>query len=1252
RYTVPKERLKPAGNLIEVRVYDRGGEGGILGTVLLMTLEQAEALDRPPLELKGAKLDVQNGMAVVELRIEGSGWEATDRYAVAEKGRGFFQRTLELRATEGDGARKFDRVDMFLGHASGSLLSDARIAVPYTWPPIDRPLGEFSRDGNAALSCAEAVTGVAVYAAGRTGFAIGQYWERDWNTFVARGNGTDTSFTGQFWCQGYVKRAVRVPAGGQFVMVAARADRSAALRAIAEGWQRAGFSLAPLPAWAEAIALYSLHPGGTMGSHLQDLRSSNDDPPALRNFQRLQLPILKRLGINAIWFLPLWPRLYGVSDYWSLDRPLGTDDDLWAVVEDAHAAGIRVLCDLIPHGPHESSGLAKDHPELISRNEDGSIKYWWGCLCCDYAHPGWQDYMARVAEYWTKKADIDGWRVDCAGGAPPNWRPYGDNLPSWSGQWGGLRLMERVRKAMAALKADSVMLAESSNPPMLSQAHFIYDWPTERALFDVTTMPRQKWVAAIKRWLEFQQLSLPEGAAARLMRFTENHDQLHSAWQLGPDIARPVWALITLAEGFPLIYHEQEVGFEDFWHELLLARRRVPELHRGVADYSDAITCDAPDVLVFARKWDDRGSVVAINFSRSDRRCRVTWSLPPDWCRQARTLRSGEWVTIKHSPVTAGRRWLSFELFLKPFDWEVVVFRPQREHLASLASPGPMPPEPARPQQLQHGQPRVTLRLATDERTLTATRRLDSQAGELKEVVVDFGNWRAVVREGLIAGLWVHQVPLVGGAWVYEGTNPVSWQAPLCTGQRADGPSPPSLNPPSVLRQTTWSVSAASDGVRIDYSAATGGFVMSSTYIMRSEGTVSGEVKLIPAEGSGEPVLGELRAAIGGVDAERWIVRGLEGDVGGPFFVRHPTPNEITGRYWHPIQRLWESSVQPLSLERPHIGWQSREHWLWLELPDVATPADGLEDVYLREYAPDGQPGLTAYLSWMEGRSGRTLDPQRPFSVRFRLYVDKQPAPRTIDLPVKLWAEGANWYVQGDGYTACIGRSAGGQLRALWGQSDQPLLADAQTYTDYGILEMATDSLGNKVKEIGSTLVDFEPDCWIVASPDALTLRFRGLMRDRGAWQNLVNPRLQHETVWTFRDSPRIHIEHRVRVLTVPLPETRAFLAQVLNLPAVSRWRIEAGEKSAAGDPARDGAERIWESARVGALPHGFAFQTPAGSFRIENISPIGQRPQNVFLLRQRGSNRYMLFLAMLDGQPAVLDAAWRGVSYDMVAGR
>lgn len=1272
RYPVPAAALKPTGNVIEVRVYDRGGEGGIIGSVMLMTPEQEEALKQAPLRLTSARLENRGNLAQVTLSYEAMGWKAVEVYDVAATGPGFFSRRLELTAEAGAGTPRFDSVEVYVGRVSERLLRSGSIAAPYYWPPLNMPLAEFARDRQVNQHCGQMVTGIGLYSPKPSlAFAVGQYWERDWNRFLCRGKNSIVEVQAQYDCVGRLKPGLKIPAGGQFLLVSDMPGHRAALRAIGQGWERLGFTRVPPPKWAESIALYSCFPGGTMGSHLRDLRSPGDQPSALRNFQKLQLPALKRLGVNAVWFLPLWPRLYGVSDYWSLEPSLGTVDDLRAVVRDAHDGGLRVLCDLIPHGPHESSGLLQEHPEWVSRHEDGTVLYWWGCLSCDYANPGWQDYMARVATYWVREADIDGWRVDCAAGGPENWRPCGDNLPSWSGQWGGLECMRVVREAMSKVKPDHVMLGECANPPMLSQAHFIYDWPAETAMFRVLEEPREDWVRNMAGWLDFQRLALPSGAAHGLMRFTENHDQMHSLWQLGANLARPVWSLMTLAQGFPLLYHEQEVGFEDFWARILGTRQALPELHRGEADYT-AVACNQPQVMAFVRQDGPRASLVAINFGRETTACKLSWAEASASLGQAREFPTGAWL----KPVRAGKA-LTVAVTVPGGDWRVVALRADRAELANLpivegfeltategraAGGREAETQAVTPDPLCWEDLRATLLLRADGRERIehlgpgAKESLDQTSGALVGVTVEAaGGWRLQWSGGLLAGIAKGDVPLLDGMWICEGKHQVSWDKPLALGARlsqsleepsqqgAAGPATGASAPPA----TRWRVAPASQGLRIETETPGDEFTLTTRYLVRPDATVDATVILTPARES-EPVLGELYLAIGASRAARWRVCGLEGDVGGPFIVRHPTDEEIPGRFWHPIQRLWEHSVQPLSLERSALGWQAGGQWLWLEMAEYPS-GRMLDDMYLREYSPDGRAGLTTYLAWMAGRSGHKLDPQEPLAMRFRLKLAAEPEGHAVKLPVRFWADGANWYVENDHYRVCLSRADGGRLRWLFasGKADS-IISATDTYTDKGLLGQYTDPLGRQTPAKGTIHGDLEPDCWIEPDTEELTIRFQGYMRMAQMFRTLTSPRIQHETVWHFTGGPRISVQHRVRVMIPPRGKNTGFLAQTLRVPDVTGWEMRVGDRVYTGSPQEDGVGRVIESKRVGGAVGLIRLTGAHGTLLLENLQPWGEAPQNAFLLRERDRPDYVVFLAMLDGEQTEFDARWRGFAYDL----
>ena len=187
---------------------------------------------------------------------------------------------------------------------------------------------------------------------------------------------------------------------------------------------------ADVPADAPDCVIYSAHAGGTVDSGLRDGGGGFRDYAA-------RIPYLAELGFNTFWMLPFWHgSFYAPIAYDRLDARLGDEADLKALVDTAHRHGARLLADLIPHGPKPESGLEKNHPGWIARDRDGNFRYRWGCYDCDYAHPGWQRFMAEHAVDWVRRAGLDGYRVDVALGQGENWRPHDGNRPA-TREWVG-----------------------------------------------------------------------------------------------------------------------------------------------------------------------------------------------------------------------------------------------------------------------------------------------------------------------------------------------------------------------------------------------------------------------------------------------------------------------------------------------------------------------------------------------------------------------------------------------------------------------------------------------------------------------------------------------------------------------------------------------------------------------------------------------------------------------------------------------
>ena len=65
-----------------------------------------------------------------------------------------------------------------------------------------------------------------------------------------------------------------------------------------------------------------------------------------------KLPMLKELGVNCIWFTPIYksPQVdngYDVADYYDIDPSYGTLDEFKQLLDMAHAMGIRVIMDQV-----------------------------------------------------------------------------------------------------------------------------------------------------------------------------------------------------------------------------------------------------------------------------------------------------------------------------------------------------------------------------------------------------------------------------------------------------------------------------------------------------------------------------------------------------------------------------------------------------------------------------------------------------------------------------------------------------------------------------------------------------------------------------------------------------------------------------------------------------------------------------------------------------------------------------------------
>ena len=182
---------------------------------------------------------------------------------------------------------------------------------------------------------------------------------------------------------------------------------------------------------------------------------------------RLKLDYLKELGVNCIYFNPIFEahsnHRYNTADYLKIDPLLGNEQDLSSLCDDAKLKDINIILDgVFSHTGHDSRYFNKEH-----RYGDGGAyndynspyrswfnfhnwpdKYscWWGVPSLPETvenDPSFSEFITGadgVIEHWLKKG-IKGWRLDVA-----------DELPD--------EIIDKIRAAMKSIDPDSYLLGE------------------------------------------------------------------------------------------------------------------------------------------------------------------------------------------------------------------------------------------------------------------------------------------------------------------------------------------------------------------------------------------------------------------------------------------------------------------------------------------------------------------------------------------------------------------------------------------------------------------------------------------------------------------------------------------------------------------------------------------------------------------------------------------------------------------------
>jgi alpha-glucosidase len=168
---------------------------------------------------------------------------------------------------------------------------------------------------------------------------------------------------------------------------------------------------------------------------------------------RARLHYLRDLGVDAVWINPWYPSPmadagYDVSDYRTIEPAFGTSEEAAALIAEAHAAGMRVLLDIVPNHTSDQhswfqAALAGD-PDARARylfrpgRGDGPPNDWrsvfggaaWSQVAdgawylhlfdagqpdLDWTNPEVRAEFEQVLRFWFDRG-VDGFRIDVAHG--------------------------------------------------------------------------------------------------------------------------------------------------------------------------------------------------------------------------------------------------------------------------------------------------------------------------------------------------------------------------------------------------------------------------------------------------------------------------------------------------------------------------------------------------------------------------------------------------------------------------------------------------------------------------------------------------------------------------------------------------------------------------------------------------------------------------------------------------------------------
>lgn len=353
-----------------------------------------------------------------------------------------------------------------------------------------------------------------------------------------------------------------------------------------------------------------------------------------------ELPRLKDMGVEVLWFMPIHPigeinrkgiagSYYSVKDFMEVNPEYGEAQAFKALVETAHGHGMKVIIDWVANHAAWDNVWTKKHPEYFVRDSNGNFKApydWTDVIQIDHNNGAEQEAMIKAMKFWITDFDIDGFRADLAHLTP---------LPFW----------KKARTEIDKLKPGLFWLAETEeiNYHEVFDASYTWEWMHKTEEFSKGRTDLTGLFEVLKKY----ESKFPPSAYR--MYFTSNHDE--NSWngteyEKYGELAKAFAVFSFTWNSVPMIYSGQELPnlkrlkfFEkdainwagknelhEFYKTLLILRKKNPALRAAdpaVTTYHIE-TPKQESVMAYLRKNRDDEVFVILNLKKENTIIEIT----------------------------------------------------------------------------------------------------------------------------------------------------------------------------------------------------------------------------------------------------------------------------------------------------------------------------------------------------------------------------------------------------------------------------------------------------------------------------------------------------------------------------------------------------------------------------------------------------------------------------------------------------